>query len=62
MALRLPQQPDTTKQIEEAGFDTLPYDVAFKQYRIKIDPALVEKQKAVLLSLIRQAWEGFGKG
>ena len=62
MHLKLPPQGDETrKQLEEAGIETLTYDVQFGQFRVKIDPALIAKQRNLLLHLTRQAWEGFGK-
>jgi hypothetical protein len=61
MTLKLPQSKETDDQLEGAGIDTLTYDSPFRQYRIKITPPLEDKQRDLLLALIRQAWEGFGK-
>ncbi|HEV3255731.1 MAG TPA: DUF5655 domain-containing protein [Gemmataceae bacterium] len=62
MNLKLPPQGEETRaQLEEAGTATLAYDSHFGYYRIGIDPSQIEKQRTVLLELIRHAWEGFGK-
>jgi hypothetical protein len=62
MHFKLPNQGEETKaKLAEAGIDTLPYDTQFGQYRVRIDPSVIDKQRDVLLGLIRQAWEGFGK-
>ena len=59
--LKLPQQPEEMKAlIEAAGIGILAYDAQFGYYRVRVDPAaLDDKQREVLVRLIRQAWEGF---
>lgn len=62
MEFKLPVQDDATKaMLEEAGIGILAYDTQFGNYRVRLDPAVNEKQRDVLLGLIRQAWEGFRK-
>ncbi len=62
LQLRLPPQGDELRnELEETGIGVLAYDSQFGQYRVRIDPALIVKQRDLLLRLIRQAWEGFGK-
>jgi hypothetical protein len=61
MGLKLPLEKETDEQIAKAGFDTLTYDSQFKEYRIKLDVTVDDKQRELLLSLIRQAWEGVRK-
>ena len=59
---KLPPQGEETKaMLDEAGIGILAYDAQFGYYRVRVDPAINDKQRDVLLRLIRQAWEGFGK-
>ncbi len=61
MTIKLPQSKEVDDQLEEAGIDPLSYDRQFKQYRVRIDSSIDDKQRDALLRLIRQAWEGYGK-
>jgi hypothetical protein len=61
MSIKLPQSKEVDDQLDEAGIDKLRYDAQFKQYQVRIDGAVDGKQREVLLHLIRQAWEGYGK-
>jgi hypothetical protein len=61
MAIRLPQSQEVDSQLKEAGIVQLKYDAQFRQYRVRITGAVDDKQRDVLLRLIRQAWEGRGK-
>jgi len=62
MTLKLPHSEEVDDQLEEAGINALNYDAQFRQYRVRIGSSLDDKQRDVLLGLIRQAWEGYGKG
>jgi hypothetical protein len=48
-------------QGERTRDTTVPYDTQFKEYRIKVNSPVDDKHQDVLLLLIRQAWEQFGK-
>jgi hypothetical protein len=61
MGLKLPQDKETDEQVAKAGFDILASDSQFKEYRLKLDPTVQDKQRDILLRLVRKAWEGFGK-
>jgi hypothetical protein len=61
MTLRLTKEKEIDDKLEEAGIDTLTYEARWRQYRIRLESTMDEKQREVLLSLIKQAWEGFGK-
>jgi hypothetical protein len=62
MYLKLPQPDDELKgQLADAHIGTLAYDTQFGQYGIRIDPALIVKQRELLIRLIRQASESYGK-
>jgi hypothetical protein len=61
MTLKVPQSKEVDEQLKEVGFDTLTYESQWRQYRLRIDSSVDEKQRVTLLNLIRQAREGFGK-
>lgn len=59
--IKLSQGKEIDDQLDEAGIETLPYDTQGEQYRVRSGSAVNEKQRGLLLRLIRQAWEDFGK-
>lgn len=62
MTLKLPPQNDATKALlDEAGVGILPYDAHWGYYRVRLEPTITEKQREVLLKLIREARDNFGK-
>lgn len=61
MGIGLPQGTDVDEKLKEADIDPLQYDSHFKRYQIKVDGPVEGKRRETLLSLIREAWEGFGK-
>ena len=61
MTLKLPHSKEVDEKLEEAGIDALNYDAQFRQYSVRIGSSSDDKQRDVLLGLIRQAWEGYGK-
>lgn len=61
MELRLPQSKEVDAQLLDAGFETMAYEKRWLRYRLRIDANLSDKQHAALLTLIKQAREGFGK-
>jgi hypothetical protein len=61
MTLKLPQSTETDGLLEEAGLETLTYEAQWRQYRLRIENALDEKQREVLKDLVTQARERFGK-
>jgi hypothetical protein len=62
MSLKLPPQGEEVKTgLEEAGVGILPYDTQWSNYRVRLDPPITDKQRDVLLKLIREARDGFGK-
>src|SRR5206468_6710302 len=58
MAIKLPQSLEVDGQLKDASIDQLKYDTQFREYKVKIAGTVDDKQRGVLLSLIRQAWEG----
>lgn len=58
--LKLPQGKEVDDQLKEGDFSTLPYHSQFG-YLLKLGSVVNDKQRAVLLRLIRQAWEAFGR-
>lgn len=61
MTIKLPQSKETDAQLEDAGIDALTYESQWRQYRVRLDGVLDDKQRDTLKTLIHQAWEGFGK-
>lgn len=61
MTVKLPQSKEIDEKLDEAGFDRLAYEAQWRQYRVRITTELDDKQRTVLLSLMKQAREGFGK-
>ena len=47
--------------LEEAGLSIFPYDAQWGNYRVRLDATITDKQREVLLKLIREARDGFGK-
>lgn len=61
MTFKLPRSDETDEMLEEAGIETLTYVARWGQYRVRLDSKLDTKQRDVLLSMVRQSREGFGK-
>jgi len=61
MTIKLPQTKETDDQLEEAGVETLTYESRFREYRIRLESQVDQKQREALLRLIRQARESRGK-
>lgn len=61
MTLKLPKKEETDNILEEAGLVTLAYETQWRQYRLRIDTDINEKKREVLIRLIRQARESFGR-
>jgi hypothetical protein len=61
MSIRLPRTTEFDEQLEEANIATLAYDAQWRQYRVRFDADIEGKQKDVILALLRQSREGFGK-
>jgi hypothetical protein len=59
--VKLPQSKEVDDQLDEADIDKLAYDTRYQRYQLKSAGNVNDKQRAVLLSMIRQAWEGLGK-
>jgi hypothetical protein len=60
MRIRSPQEAEIDEQLEEARIDTMSYDTRWHQYRLRIGSTADDKQREVLLKLIRKAWENYG--
>ena len=61
MTVKLPKTQETDDILEEAGLETLSYDAQFRQYRLRIDGALSDKQRSALLDVAKTARDQFGK-
>lgn len=61
MTIKLPQSQEIDDQLEDAGIETLDYIAQWRQYRLRIESDLDDKQRSILLELIGKARQGFGK-
>jgi|1185.fasta_scaffold21536_1 hypothetical protein len=61
MTIKLAQTQEIDDQLEEGGIEALAYDSRFREYRIRLESQVDQKQRDVLLPLIRQARENRGK-
>jgi hypothetical protein len=61
VAIKLPESTDVDSQLEQADLDKMAYDRSFREYRVKFDGPVEDKQRDVLLRLMNQASEEFGK-
>lgn len=61
MSIRLPKTQETDDQLIDAGFETLPYDSRWLQYRLSIDASPTPAQQQLLTELVRQSRELFGR-
>lgn len=61
MKLKIPHSKDIDDILIENGFDTLSYEPQWRQFRIRIDMSLEDKQREALLQLISMAYNGYGK-
>jgi preprotein translocase subunit Sec63 len=61
MTIKGAKSEQTDNALEDAGLVTLEYNTYWKQYRLRLDKAPDEKQRGLLVQLIRQAREVFGK-
>jgi hypothetical protein len=59
VSLKLSQSAEIDQQLQEADFETMTYDTAFRYYRLRVESVMDDKQKEVLLDLMRQAYAGF---
>lgn len=61
MTIRLPQTKDTDDMLAEVGLETLTYETQWRQYRLRLESKVDDKQRDVLLRLIQQARDNRGK-
>lgn len=61
VTIKLPQSKEIDSSLEEAGFETMSYESHWRQYRLRLESDVDDKQRETILKLIKQAREGFGK-
>jgi len=61
MTIKLAQSQEIDEQLEDAGIETLTYEAQWKQYRLRLESDVDEKQRSILLKLIGLARQGFGR-
>lgn len=59
--IKLPQTQETSKLIDESEFDSLSYDTSWKYYRMRFNSVPADDNRKILIDLIGQAREQFGK-
>lgn len=62
MTIKIPKTAETDEILEESGLETLTYETQWRQYRLRLDSKLDDKQREVILGLVKQAIDTFGKG
>lgn len=61
MKFKLPKTAENDALIEETGLESLPYVTGWKQYRIRVEPEISDKQREIILELVKRAREQFRK-
>jgi hypothetical protein len=55
LKFKIPKAEETDTLIEEGGFETLPYENVWKNYRVRIEPDFNDKQKEIITELCKKA-------
>ncbi len=55
LELRLPETPETTKELEDSGLDLMDYDKRWRRYRIRLDKTNLKSHRDLLTRLMKQA-------
>ena len=66
MSIKVPKTKETDDRLDEAGLDTLAYESRWRQYRLRLQSSVAtvpldDEQRELLLKLMHQARESFGK-
>jgi hypothetical protein len=61
VTMKLGQSKEFDEALEEAGIETMAYRSRWSQYRLRLVDNVDEKQREVILKMLKQAREGFGK-
>ncbi len=61
MTFKLSQTQEIDEEVAEAEVDTMPYDTAWKQYRLRISSHPQENEKEIVRKLAKRAHEGYGR-
>lgn len=57
LSLRLKNSQETTEHMENAGLDVMDYHRRTGRYRIRLKPGEIEKNKEILVQIIKEAYE-----
>jgi hypothetical protein len=57
LELKLPQTEATDQILQQSGLDLMSYDRQWRQYRIRLAPDDVDRNKSLLIDLMKNAWE-----
>lgn len=61
MHIRLAKSDEYDEQLDDVGIETLSYDSGSRRYRLKVDRNFNDKQREVVLNLMRKSRDSFGK-
>jgi hypothetical protein len=61
MKRKLPQQKEMDDEFDQVGVEAMTYEAHWRQYRVRIDGPVDDKQKGLLLRAMAQTSDGFGK-
>jgi hypothetical protein len=59
--IRLKNSPETQERLESAGLDVMDYDGRWGYYRIRLQPADIDKHKEMLTQVIAEAYASSGQ-
>jgi hypothetical protein len=59
MTVRIPLAKETDDQLKEVGIEPLAYQTRYNQYRLGIESPVNEKQRELLLRMVRQARDAY---
>jgi hypothetical protein len=61
VTIKLPQSKEIDDSLQEAGLETMSYEARWRQYRLRLENDIDDKQRETILRLFKQAREQFGK-
>ena len=57
LEVKPPQTEETDKFLQDSGLDLMSYDRQFHNYRLRLGPEEIDKNRPLLTDLMRTAWE-----
>lgn len=56
MAVRLPESQEIDTLIDEAGFETMPYETRYKQYRLRLTKDDINNHRELIKNLLQRSY------